>query len=509
MQLTRFTKNASDLLPSLQQQLPKPWHMHYEPSVPQAAAVLDTYDDELWQQGRVLLSTDKHLLLLGDSARISCRKTRKTPGFKQDIVDAAMRKGLAGVSELRCLLPQPGFAARYFSASVLDDADKTCARLWVLELQSDTGGLSYLELTPLRGYRKIFKLLSALLLDLGAQADVPPTAMLEQLGYRTHNYSSTPDIDIEPTITARTASRRIIATYLAVARQNEDGIIHDLDTEFLHDYRVSLRRVRSLLSLFKGVWENDAQRQIRQRFSALMRITNRLRDLDVYVLDQDSYYELLPEPLHPGLDQIFAAFRRERTQQWRKLAAHLQSPHYQQEIAVLQTLFQTEDAIAPGVNADVLALDYARELIGKHYRRVCKIARKIDADTPDSEVHELRIQCKKLRYLLDFFTPILDKKIVRKLIKSLKILQDNLGRFNDYSSQQLSLQAFLDQQLQRSKTTSATMIESIGALIAIKHQLQLQERALVMQSFNHFHSAQTEHLFQVLNSGSPGETASA
>jgi len=68
---------------------------------------------------------------------------------------------------------------------------------------------------------------------------------------------------------------------MAIARQNEDGIKADYDTEFLHDYRVSLRKVRSVLSLFKG--ENIA---LKQAFSDIMKGTNQLRDLDVYLLDK-------------------------------------------------------------------------------------------------------------------------------------------------------------------------------------------------------------------------------
>lgn len=116
----------------------------------------------------------------------------------------------------------------------------------------------------------------------------------------------------------------------------------------------------------------------------------------------------------------------------------------------------------------------------------------IDADTPDETVHALRLQCKKLRYLLDFFTPLFDEATIKRLITSLKQLQDNLGRFNDYSVQQLSLQAFLDGQLQGEAPVSPGMIEAVGALVAIKHQLQRQERALVMEKFAGFHSEETD-----------------
>ena len=286
---------------------------------------------------------------------------------------------------------------------------------WVLEVKSKSGSASYLELLPLRGYDKPYKLLYEGLLQLDAELDTVPTEIFEQLGYSPHHYRRNPSISLQADITVEAASIRIVTTYFDVARRNEDGIIRDLDSEFLHDYRVSLRRVRSLISLFKGVWLDQSQRELKQRFGDMMRITNRLRDLDVYLLDQPSYYALLPETMHAGVDQIFTAFRRERRQQWRKLAVRLQSDDYRQEVESLRALFEAGGGLQPGATAGEEALGYARALIRKHYKRVCRIARRIDDNTPDEKVHELRIQCKKLRYLLDFFMPAAGQKIDTKI----------------------------------------------------------------------------------------------
>ena len=57
----------------------------------------------------------------------------------------------------------------------------------------------------------------------------------------------------------------------------------------------------------------------------------------------------------------------------------------------------------------------------------------------DEDLHNLRIDCKKLRYLLEFFTSLFPKTQMKLLIKQLKQLQDNLGDFNDLSVQQARL----------------------------------------------------------------------
>lgn len=477
-------------------QLPHPFQLVTEPSdvIPIPVTALDNFDNQLAQRNKVLLQSATEVYLLDGQGLLVFPMSQKTMGlFPQDITDPAMQTALSGLEELRRLVPVAEYTLEHCEARLLDDNQKTCARLQLLRVESATGvHATWIELSPLRGYEKAFKLIRQQLLELGANEDAEPLQLLQQLGYSDSGYSSNPPIELTSDLTALVAARRIVSTYITVARQNEAGVIDDLDTEFLHDYRVSLRRIRSLISLFKGVWAEPVELQLKQRFSALMKITNRLRDLDVYLLDQASYYTMLPAAMHPGVDDIFTFFQRERAQQSRQLATHLQSAAYKHEITRLQQLFDNdEDGLAAGSRAEDNVLSYGCSLISKRYKKVCKIASKIDDSTPDDEVHQLRLQCKKLRYLLDFFKPLLDGKKVISLIKSLKSLQDNLGRFNDYSAQQLALQGFLDQQLDSGQEVSPKMIEAIGALVVLKHQMQLKERALIMGSFAAFNSDKT------------------
>ena len=93
------------------------------------------------------------------------------------------------------------------------------------------------------------------------------------------------------------------------------------------------------------------------------------------------------------------------------------------------------------------SLDFACRLVLKRYGKVCKIARSIDGKTADDVIHQLRIHCKKLRYLMEFFSPLFPENEIKTLIKSLKVLQDNLGNFNDYSVQQKFLRHVLDAEM--------------------------------------------------------------
>ena len=80
--------------------------------------------------------------------------------------------------------------------------------------------------------------------------------------------------------------RKACYSLMACARKNEQGIIDDIDTEYLHQYRVHLRKIRSLINLLKKCFSPDVYLDLKSRLSIIASRTNMLRDLDVFLLKQ-------------------------------------------------------------------------------------------------------------------------------------------------------------------------------------------------------------------------------
>ena len=129
---------------------------------------------------------------------------------------------------------------------------------------------------------------------------------------------------------------------------------------------------------------------------------------------------------------------------------------------------------------------------------MCKIARCIDENTEDGTIHQLRINCKKLRYLMEFFGPLFPEQEIKALIKSLKLLQDNLGNFNDYAVQQTFLRQVLSEKMSCFAGREVKVAESVGALTAMLCQLKEKERRRVMKNFNLFDSQEIRSIFTKL-----------
>lgn len=463
--------------------------------------LLDCFDQSIRNSGKVLIFSKNSLELLQRDGAPLIQPADEASVFINDLNAGRIKSALSFVSPLRRMLPVARGTTSFHQIRAVDDEQKTHARL---NLQSfrvtgvDTHQVTLATLQGLRGYDEAFEMMRQKIEQTGWSEVQDIAAIYTQLTPEYQPYNPKPDIAIAKDERAFQAANDIIKAFIKIARINEPGILADEDTEFLHDYRVSLRKVRSVLSLFKGIYSDEQTLMLKQAFAELMSPTGRQRDLDVYLLDRQHYFELLPVSLHDGLTIMFDIFTAERKEELSKLSKHLKSRAYKTKIYRLTKLFNTPETLQAGPNADTSAYLYASMLIWKRYRKVCKIARAITPATDDSEVHDLRIQCKKLRYLMEFFSPMYPAKQIKGLIKALKILQDNLGLFNDYSVQQDSLQAFLSSHTTRRRKQDMDVAKSVGALIAMLYQKQLQERARVIKNFERFDSPAIQQQFREL-----------
>lgn len=459
--------------------------------------LLDYFDLPLLGSGRVLLESESALVLLTADGRVLRQAAKRAGNFVADLNDGPVKRALKDLSPLRCLLSVGSGEMRQEAVALLDDAQKTQCRARLRILTTTDGGALLVSVQGLRRDDKAADLMYARLQAAGGQS-LNDNTLFARLFPGRVAYRAKPQVDITAGKSAFDTANDIIAAHIPVARANEAGIIADHDTEFLHDYRVALRKIRSVLSLFKGIYETDQTENLKFRFTELMTVTGRLRDLDVYLLEKQTYYELLPGHLHVGLDMLFNRFDAERHAQQGRLATHLRSESYERETGRLERLFARRKKLIRGPKADLSARDYAGALIWKRYNKVCKAAAGIVPETDDTEIHALRIHCKKLRYLTEIFAPAFPEKQVKDLIRPLKRLQDTLGLFNDYAVQQDSLAAILRQPDTGHEDGILELAQSIGALIAMLHRRQTEERAKIIDSFAPFDSEETRRAFRTL-----------
>ncbi len=463
------------------------------------AVLLDTFDSELLDSAKMLFQLEEKLLCFDvRTGHMVEQAAPKKWSFAADLPEGPVTSQLTGVSNLRAFLPVAEIEINLLHGLLLDDEEKTRARLSALSMQRGQKIVGLGSTTYLRGYGQAHTDLCRWLEKLGAIACQDVGQVFTLLGIKRQIYTAKPTVQIRPEAPARESAVTIINAFMQTARRNEKGIVADYDTEFLHDYRVSLRKVRSVLSLFKGVFELSATARLKEDFASLMQKTNILRDLDVYLLNRGQYFNLIPADIHEGLHILFAYLTGERKKEQKSVSKFIRSKVYLEEIARLEKLFADGSALAAGPKGQEKSLVFASGLILKRYAKVCKIARSIDAETSDEVIHQLRINCKKLRYLMEFFAPLFAKDDMKKLIKALKSLQDNLGNFNDYSVQQIFLRQILTEKMSAFRGAELKVAESVGALTAMLYRLQMGERGQVVKNFVLFDSSEIRTIFTKL-----------
>jgi hypothetical protein len=267
------------------------------PSEP--AQILDTYDGALLTQGQVLIRQGPLLLWFdGQQLRSGSWVGKKRGAGRiapEDLALALERHGGG-----RPLIPVRTIRLSQVSGAIIDDEGKTHVSTHLLHLSVGKQTLSLACCITLRGYHASY---DRLLTVLNRYCPQPPSTLrnaLQRLGIeapRTQNCPADTSLSSPPLQAAesiKAATFQQLQCYLACARSNEHGIRQDLDPECLHEYRVNLRRIRSLLGLLKEVLDNDARKQLGYRFADLMRPTNALRDLDVMLEHWPGFIDQAP-----------------------------------------------------------------------------------------------------------------------------------------------------------------------------------------------------------------------
>jgi CHAD domain-containing protein len=374
------------------------------------------------------------------------------PVLALDLEPGALRDALLPIVEVRALLPLVHIHTRVGSMNVLDEADKTVVRVTLEEPALVSSAVRNKPLRPrvrvagVRGYDdELASVIRTLELELGFRP-ADQTLVDEAVratGAAPGGVSAKIEVPLRAEGRADEAAAAILRRLLEVIEANVDGTIADLDSEFLHDLRVAIRRTRSVQRELKGVFPPQDLEHYRTEFRWLQQATGDARDLDVYVLEFDRYRAMVPATMRADLDPLLEVLRERRLAARSEMARALRSERATALLAGWAALLRRLPIVSQRDRPDAARPVgvVAAERIVKVYKRMVKMGRAINDTSPPSDYHELRKKGKELRYLLELFgAPLYPAEVVRPMIKSLKALQDVLGRHQDREVQVAMLQ---------------------------------------------------------------------
>jgi CHAD domain-containing protein len=241
------------------------------------------------------------------------------------------------------------------------------------------------------------------------------------------------------------AGRKVLYLHLVRMIENEPGTRDGQDIEALHDMRVATRRMRSAFRVFGPFFKPRAIRSYASGLRQTARVLGAVRDLDVLMAKARVYLVELPAENAHDLDPLLDVWEGQREKARGKMIAHLDSAKYHDFVQAFKLFLETpgagartDDSIPPRpmrVNTVVPGLIYARWAGVQAFEPILKGA-------PIAVLHALRIECKRLRYTLEFFDQVLGPT-AEEVITEVVRLQDHLGNLNDANVANALLSDFL------------------------------------------------------------------
>lgn len=466
--------------------------------------LLDTFDWRLHQAGLQLLAhgdgSDWVLELLeATNTRIVSQSVPALPRFPTELPLGELRQQVLSPCDCRALLVRIETHFSRYAMELHNDDGKTIAQLHV-ESHRDPQHHPLpvgLRVRPLRGYQEETEAQLAPLLALHPRSGptLPVDAALEAAAISPGDYSNKLRYRLDPTLPAGPTVALILADLFHTLQRNETGTREALDSEFLHDYRVAIRRTRAALGQLKGVFPTEITRHFQQEFAWLGQATGPTRDLDVYLLHFAELQAPLPTPMQATLLPLREILQQRWQEAQQVLLTQLDSPRYTRLLNDWSGFLDgAHTPTTPEGARPILAV--ARQRIWKSYRRVLKEGRALHDGSPEEDFHELRKHCKKLRYLLEFFQSLFPAETLRPLIKNLKGLQENLGDHQDQSVQAAFLQQ-LAVELPDHPERRALLL-AMGALVADLLRRQQASRGEFAGRFAAFQAPEQQARFREL-----------
>ena len=225
------------------------------------------------------------------------------------------------------------------------------------------------------------------------------------------------------------------------------------DVESLHQYRVNIRMARSICMEFREFMDEKRQDILSKAFKKLQQETNDMRDIDVFIEELEAYKSMVDEAYVKDIVHLQEQLLEEKKEAYETFERHFPAKLQSKILEGLNTLKDDDKLCLP--KSEEKLFRHFKTVIEKRLKKIAKISKKLDLETPNERYHKLRLHYKKLRYTCDAID-------LTAFSKSFKPLQSAFGKVQD-------------------KTTQIARLKRYNALEhpALAHILSLLEQALI------------------------------
>ena len=230
------------------------------------------------------------------------------------------------------------------------------------------------------------------------------------------------------------AGRKILRFHCERMLANEDGTREGKDIEALHHMRVATRRQRAAFRIIAPYFKRKAIRAFQDELRAVAGYLGAVRDLDVLIGATEGYQSSLSADAAGTLEPLLDEWREKRNAAREEMLAYLNGDDYQAfkeryEAFLCSAGAGVKDAAPDDSPEPHLVRHILPAEIWGHYGRV-RAYDTVLAWASIETIHALRIEGKRLRYLLECFSEVLGPGVA-EAIDAIVTLQDHAGELHD------------------------------------------------------------------------------
>ena len=228
---------------------------------------------------------------------------------------------------------------------------------------------------------------------------------------------------------AQSCLHQVLGNAAAVCARNPAAV---------HQMRVGMRRLRAAISVFSEIVRDDQVDQIKDRLKYYAAELAPARDLEVMIVDVLRPFRRR-HPEDKGFAALIGSYTRRRTKAYERAIQAITSDEFHKftiECAAWIEAGHWTDNNGPANNKGLAGSInvYAAHQIARRRKRLLRRGRHI-VDLKPHDVHQLRIEAKKLRYATEFFESLHSEgkagKRSRRFASAMHKLQEALGAYND------------------------------------------------------------------------------
>ncbi|MBE0497369.1 MAG: CHAD domain-containing protein [Campylobacterales bacterium] len=247
---------------------------------------------------------------------------------------------------------------------------------------------------------------------------------------------------------------RVIFTELyAKIEFHKTAYLETKENEQLHQFRVNIRKTRSLLQSVPELFDAGIAERFIKGFKTIATQTNTKRDLDVFGEFLATLATTQAIALH---------VEASRTSEDQKISEALTQGYYNSFLLEWKMVLEDEEGFFKGKQGNLGYRTLSALALKIRLETLARKLKKLTESKPLEAFHKVRIEFKRLRYLLEYCESQFPSKTLKQTIKKVKMMQETFGLLQDRDVQMEVLDAI------EAHPPLASDVEVVAALEALR-----------------------------------------